>query len=284
MMPFEQPIMFANILDFRQNLKIPGHMQSAHERALQGHDVINIMSNAGLACQFVSAVINSLNRRHFHPWWRGCDSPPPSFPIVGKPVRGISAFPSLAGLARRFFIGHTPFRTGCGGTSVRADLTDRVATIGCVLGAPIKVAEWFRHLTFATRLQACRHQCRTLCALSRERRILLVRYTSLADTVVTICSATRFLTSDPKFIKVRERLYHAALATRFTSHFVLSICRSMMRRTNSAIEIPNFLASRRRKARWGSVKEIICFVITVRIPKGIPVCQVAVGALAEDAG
>lgn len=43
-------------------------------------------------------------------------------------------------------------------------------------------------------------------------------------------------------------------------HFA-SMCASMMRLTSSAIEIPRRLASFFRKARWGSVNEIICLVM-----------------------
>lgn len=45
-----------------------------------------------------------------------------------------------------------------------------------------------------------------------------------------------------------------------------SMCRSMIRRTSSAMEIPRRLASRLRNWRCGSVNEIICFVIEFCAP------------------
>ncbi len=55
-------------------------------------------------------------------------------------------------------------------------------------------------------------------------------------------------------------------------HCAASIWRSMIRRTSSAIEIPNRFASRTRYRRCGSVKEIICFVIPHSIPRVSHAC------------
>lgn len=57
-----------------------------------------------------------------------------------------------------------------------------------------------------------------------------------------------------------------------TSHFMLSIWRSMMRLTSSASEIPSRLASRFRNWRCGSVNEIICLTMIFSIATDFP-CQ-----------
>ena len=66
----------------------------------------------------------------------------------------------------------------------------------------------------------------------------------------------------------------ATLATVANLHRACSMCWSRIRRTSSAMEMPSFFASRCKKRRCGSVNEIICLVIPIRIPRGIQWRQV----------
>lgn len=292
-----KPIVFANVLGFRQDLKIPGDMQSAHERALQGHDVIDFMANARLARQSVCVAIDLINCRLVYPSWRCLELARHSLRIQSETMRRICTRPSFVGLAFALFIGGTPFRIVslfvcsiltiplrmCVGIRESKSHASFVGTwptgVRKTIGrcsAHREVAVGFRRLTDITSLQLCRTQCRAVRALSRERGIPQPRPTGFANVLDTECTTSGSLASDPTTrIKVVAMLLYAARATRLAGHFVFSICRSMMRRTSSAMEIPSRFASRLRNVRCGSVNEIICFVIPLRIPQGIPVGQCA---------
>src|SRR5262245_16528739 len=190
-----ESIGFANIIGSRQNLKIPGHMQSTDYGTLQRHDVINFMMNAGLACESLRTAVNVLDGRLIYPNRCRLEFGPESSKVVLAQMLNIgrSPFRKIRLLVCSVFsiplcmmirIGETIFfRSGIGAwdTGIRQTIWR--------LFAQRKIAMGFRCLTDVAALHLRRaHGC-ACCAFGCERWIPQSRCAAFAigpDTESTV--------------------------------------------------------------------------------------------------
>ena len=261
------------VLSFRDDAEVPCDVKPAHGSTAQWDDVVDVVLDAGISRQASGQFIDNLDRRKVGPR-RNCSASSGMATIsagadsgwMRSRVRSILRTQSLSvcvsiNLAACAFLFRVCRVTGF------ALLVDFIAASGVVgaffldqLRPILRVANLagfgIPESVFAT-LRAHFFSVRgSVGAMLRihDRAMFRSVRPSDSDGLFAVCPIP-----SPRLLRSFALIPHLAV----------SMWRSMMRRTSSAMEMPSRFASRIKNFRCGSVNEIICLVTGVSIPQGI---------------
>lgn len=148
--------------------------------------------------------------------------------------------------------------------------------LGLVLQIPRRVGAWMLTTPFSQvpQLLFSAWQGFRFCARPTPR---LATWIEVRDGLRRVATATkssqdRWISQSLSAYQYARVVAHSFLGPQlqigqFLVFHLASKCRSIIRRTSSATEIPSFAASFTSAFRWGSVNEIICFTIPTSIPR-----------------
>lgn len=238
------------VLKACEDLQIPFDMETADERALQGHDVIDLVSYARLLRQADGLCVEVLDRLTIGPFRRRVELGCVALHDESSDLRMISLSPALVVVSMLLVVLRAPFR------SILRALRSMICGPFC------KRARVFQS-PFSEILQSSASSWSGLFLRARSAA-------RFAAWIELFARLSRF--AGPTKASQHERIRQPLLAFNdsrviesalgLVGHFAVSIWRSMMRRTSSAMEMPRRFASLIRNFLCGSVNEIICLVMS----------------------
>lgn len=229
-------VVLASILGLRQDAQISRDVETADDRIDERHDVIDFVLDASVASQAVSFIVETLYLFVIGPCRRGAQFLCSSARNLG--TNAMRMFPRPF-CGQRFYSNAIALSPG-----LSLEFVFSVVRTSSALA-----------LFFWKRVVEALALCSYFVWMRTPPRVLSSEVGLFLQRVAGSLSG--------KYFFVMRRMVAAVLLR--PRHGLASMWASMMRRTSSAIEIPRRLASRFKKARCGSVNEIICLVIGVRL-------------------
>jgi hypothetical protein len=263
-------IALLSVLRGRQHLQVGLAMKTTDHPALQRNDVVDLVAYTGGLCQCVGCLVYGLHGYRVGPWRSGSE--------LSRSATGGSSILRTCGafavvremvpvLSRPFGVSSGDGRLvlfGIDLPQIPAPLRillvmlfrrlDEFLAMGLIVGFPI------RRLAIAIRCSP-----------------RMFRFAKPFDVLCSVCAALfadrRFVGVVPSLVGIRMGFPVSLLVVTFlgpsflVGHFSVSMWRSTMRRTSSAIEIPKRFASRLSNWCCGTVNEMSCFTMGSMIPR-----------------
>lgn len=274
------------VIETLQDLKIRLDVQSADDRATQRHDVIDLVPNSGLLRESARLCVDSLDRCFIRPSRRGVAFSsgalsnqridllwiflgPPT--VVLTAALGIGFAPAALVFVSVLLIALVPIYECLRVLSIpflAVNVYARCASNSVTVrrgSVDVETIQSSDDSAASAFFQPQRLQPRFCGAAISQRRVTLIGSTRFAHVRNAERSAVWALSGGPHCAEIWQRLLSQASRARLTRrrHLIAPMWASMMRRTNSAMEMPRRFASRVKNLRCGSVKEIICLVNAV---------------------